>query len=144
MFLVKLECCILFHSVHFIHVQANMLEMRLHVSTVSTERLNYRFLLLCSFGGSRGGGGYGSSSGGFGGGGSYGSFRGGGGMGGKRDKFGSTQGQSLRKPKWDLNSLPRFEKNFYRESPNVQMKSLVRTLTGYYFPQVLRLLCITK
>ncbi|XP_065660122.1 uncharacterized protein LOC100213598 isoform X5 [Hydra vulgaris] len=33
-------------------------------------------------------------------------------------------GSSLRKPRWDLNSLPRFEKNFYREHPAVQSRSL--------------------
>lgn len=73
-----------------------------------------------SFGGSRGGGG----GGGYGGGG-YGSYRGGGGGGGKRDKMGTSPGQYLRKPKWDPDSLPRFEKNFYREHANVQMRSMV-------------------
>lgn len=32
-------------------------------------------------------------------------------------------GASLRKPRWDMNSLPRFEKNFYREHANVQARS---------------------
>ncbi|XP_002731189.1 putative ATP-dependent RNA helicase DDX5 [Saccoglossus kowalevskii] len=42
--------------------------------------------------------------------------RGGGGMGGKSN---SQPGEKLRKIKWDLESLPRFEKNFYREHPDV-------------------------
>ena len=65
------------------------------------------------FGGGRGGdrrGGYGGGGGRGGGGGS----RGGGG----RDKYDSP-GSSLRKPNWDMNALPRFEKNFYREAPQV-------------------------
>ena len=37
----------------------------------------------------------------------------------------SVPGSSLRKPRWDMNSLPRFEKNFYREHPAVQSRSLV-------------------
>ncbi|XP_078450915.1 putative ATP-dependent RNA helicase DDX5 isoform X1 [Lampetra fluviatilis] len=52
------------------------------------------------------------SSRGFGGG-----DRGGGGGGGMR-KFGQP-GEKLRKVKWDMSKLPRFEKNFYVESPNV-------------------------
>ncbi|XP_065175751.1 uncharacterized protein LOC135805613 [Sycon ciliatum] len=53
-----------------------------------------------------GGGGYGGgNSRGFGGG-------GGGGRGGQ-------PGSTLRKPRWDLSRLPRFEKDFYREHPDV-------------------------
>ena len=64
-------------------------------------------------GGDRRGGGYGGGGGG----------RGGGGGGGGREKF-NTPGSSLRKPNWDMNALPRFEKNFYRESPSVQARSM--------------------
>ncbi|XP_061416768.1 probable ATP-dependent RNA helicase DDX17 isoform X2 [Lethenteron reissneri] len=56
------------------------------------------------------------SSRGFGGG-----DRGGGGGGGMR-KFGQP-GEKLRKVKWDMSKLPRFEKNFYVESPNVVRRS---------------------
>ncbi|XP_078609759.1 putative ATP-dependent RNA helicase DDX17 [Branchiostoma floridae x Branchiostoma japonicum] len=38
---------------------------------------------------------------------------------------GSQPGERLRKPKWDLSKLPRFEKNFYREHPNVSNMSQV-------------------
>jgi len=64
----------------------------------------------------RGGGGYGGRGGGRGG-------RGGGGGfgGGRKEKF-SGPGSTLRKPRWDLDSLPKFEKNFYREHPNVQAR----------------------
>lgn len=58
----------------------------------------------------RGGGGRGGG-GGYGGGG-----RGGGG--------GNQSGASLRKPRWDMESLSRFEKDFYREHPNVQARSM--------------------
>ncbi|XP_028395147.1 ATP-dependent RNA helicase dbp2-like [Dendronephthya gigantea] len=97
-------------------------------------------------GGSRsGGGGYGSGSGGYGsGGGSYGGYGGGGGYGGKKDKF-SQPGANLRKPKWDLNNMPKFEKNFYKEHPNVQnlsqaeveeyRKSKEMTLSGRGVPR---------
>ena len=39
--------------------------------------------------------------------------------GGKHD----TIGRMLRKPKWNLSELPEFQKNFYREHPNVQNRS---------------------
>ena len=45
---------------------------------------------------------------------------GGGGGGGKFN----TPGSSLRKPNWDMNALPRFEKNFYREAASVQARSM--------------------
>merc|ERR1712179_177325 len=61
-------------------------------------------------------GGYGDRRGGGGGG------RGGGRGGGFKKEY-SGPGASLRKPRWDMNSLPRFEKNFYREHPNVQARS---------------------
>lgn len=62
-----------------------------------------------------------SSRGGRGGGGGRGGRGGGGGGGFKKDYNGP--GASLRKPRWDMNSLPRFEKNFYREHPSVQARS---------------------
>lgn len=66
----------------------------------------------------RGGGGRGGYGGGYGGG------RGGGRGGGGGGKFKDNQaGASLRKPRWNMDSLPRFEKNFYREHPNVQARS---------------------
>lgn len=84
-------------------------------------------------GGRGGGGGRGGSRGGGGGGrggsgGSFGSsFRGGGGGGGfgKKDKLNNQPGQFLRKPRWDLDELPKFKKDFYREHPNVQNRSMV-------------------
>lgn len=78
-------------------------------------------------GGGYGGGGRGGRGGGRGGGGgSFGSsFRGGGGGSfGKKDKLNNQPGQFLRKPKWDIDSLPKFKKEFYREHPNVQNRSL--------------------
>lgn len=95
------------------------------------------FLYLCSFGGG-GGGSRGSGRGGFGGG----SFRGGGGgggFGGKKDKLNNSPGQHLRKPKWDLDALPKFKKDFYREHPNVQNRSMVRMIPNFsliYFDSV--------
>ncbi|ESP03796.1 hypothetical protein LOTGIDRAFT_110000 [Lottia gigantea] len=43
----------------------------------------------------------------------------GGGMGGRSGQ----PGESLRKPKWDLSRLPKFEKNFYKECPTVTNRS---------------------
>jgi ATP-dependent RNA helicase DDX5/DBP2 len=65
--------------------------------------------------GDRGGrsGGYGGSSGGFGGGGF------GGGRGGGR---GNDLGADLHTIRWDLSTLPRFEKNFYREAESVRSR----------------------
>jgi len=40
-------------------------------------------------------------------------------------KFGNP-GDRLRKKKWDLDQLPKFEKNFYSEHPEVQHMSPVR------------------
>lgn len=78
-------------------------------------------------GGFRGGGRGGSSRGGFGGG-SRGGFGGGGrgGFGGgfRKDKQ-SNVGATLKKPKWDLTRLQKFEKNFYVEHPNVKNRSPV-------------------
>ncbi|BFZ03272.1 hypothetical protein BsWGS_06311 [Bradybaena similaris] len=51
------------------------------------------------------------------------SFRGRGGGSGGRGGFksskGSQPGERLRKPKWDMSSLQKFEKNFYKEHPAV-------------------------
>lgn len=83
---------------------------------------NNNFFFSCSFGGG-GGGSRGGGRGGFGGG----SFRGGGGgFSGKKDKLNNNPGQYLRKPKWDLDAMPKFKKDFYREHPNVQNRSMVR------------------
>lgn len=76
-----------------------------------------------SFGGRRGGGGGDRRGGGRGGGGGRGRGRGGGGGGFKQKEY-NGPGANLRKPRWDMNSLPRFEKNFYREHPNVQARSI--------------------
>jgi superfamily II DNA/RNA helicase len=55
------------------------------------------------------------------------SFRGRGGQGGRggvRSSLkGSQPGEKLRKPKWDLSSLQKFEKNFYKEHPAVTYRS---------------------
>ncbi|MEE6515265.1 hypothetical protein FKM82_023882 [Ascaphus truei] len=44
--------------------------------------------------------------------------RGGGGGGGRFTKFGNP-GERLRKKRWDMSELPKFEKNFYAEHPEV-------------------------
>jgi len=74
--------------------------------------------LPSSFGGARGGRDdrYGGGRGGFGGG------RGGGGFGMRKEK-GSQPGANLRKPKWDMERLSKFEKNFYVEHPRVTARS---------------------
>lgn len=51
----------------------------------------------------------------------FGGSRGGGGGGGK---FGNP-GERLRKKHWNLDELPKFEKNFYQEHPDVARRSLV-------------------
>jgi len=43
-----------------------------------------------------------------------------GGGGGKHNDL----GKMLRKPKWNLSELPEFQKNFYREHPNVQNRTI--------------------
>jgi len=56
----------------------------------------------------------------------FGDRRGGGsgrGRGGFKNKEYSGPGATLRKPRWDMDSLPPFEKNFYKEHPNVQARS---------------------
>ncbi|KAF2673168.1 DEAD-domain-containing protein [Microthyrium microscopicum] len=68
------------------------------------------------YGGSNGysgGGGYGGGGGGYGG--------GGGGFGGG-DKM-SQLGSGLKTQQWDLNTMPKFEKSFYKEDPAVTARS---------------------
>ncbi|XP_038064445.1 probable ATP-dependent RNA helicase DDX17 isoform X2 [Patiria miniata] len=78
----------------------------------------------------RGGGGFRGGSGSFGGGGpprfgGRGGGRGGGmGGGGLREKFGQP-GERLRKPRWDQAKLTPFEKNFYKEHPDVSNRPQV-------------------
>lgn len=55
----------------------------------------------------------------------------GGGGGGNRGgpppgKFGNP-GERLRKKHWNLDELPKFQKNFYQEHPDVTRRPLVRT-----------------
>ncbi|KAG7290213.1 ATP-dependent RNA helicase dbp2 [Staphylotrichum longicolle] len=66
---------------------------------------------------SGGGGGYGGGGGGYGGGGYGGGYGGGGG-----DRM-SNLGAGLQKQNWDLDTLPKFEKSFYQEHPNVSARS---------------------
>ncbi|KAJ5938554.1 hypothetical protein N7466_001688 [Penicillium verhagenii] len=66
---------------------------------------------------SGGGGGYG---GGYGGGGRGGGFGGGAGAGGDRM---SNLGAGLKKQDWDIDSMPKFEKSFYKEHPDVTARS---------------------
>ncbi|KAG0238406.1 ATP-dependent RNA helicase dbp2 [Actinomortierella wolfii] len=75
-----------------------------------------------SYGGSGSGSGYGNSSGGYGG--SYGGSGYGGSSygGGSGDRM-SNLGNSLSRPQFDLASLPKFEKNFYQEHPDVTARS---------------------
>jgi len=65
------------------------------------------------------GGGYGGGGGGYGGG-SYGGGGYGGGAGG--DRMGAL-GSGLKNQEWDVNSLPKFEKSFYKEHPDVETRS---------------------
>ncbi|KAI5283557.1 ATP-dependent RNA helicase dbp2 [Ascosphaera acerosa] len=72
------------------------------------------------YGGGYGGGGYGG--GGYGGG--YGGYGGGGGGygGGSGDRM-SGLGATLKNQEWDLATLPKFEKSFYKEHPDVSARS---------------------
>ncbi|KOS21181.1 ATP-dependent RNA helicase DBP2 [Escovopsis weberi] len=77
--------------------------------------------------GGGGGGGYGGRpghsaghSGGYGAGGGY----GGGGYGGGGDRMGHL-GAGLQKQEWDINALPKFEKDFYKEHPDVSSRAVV-------------------
>lgn len=47
-------------------------------------------------------------------------------------KFGNP-GERLRKKRWNLDELPKFEKNFYTESPEVQRMSQVKKNIDYKF-----------
>ncbi|KFM66710.1 putative ATP-dependent RNA helicase DDX5, partial [Stegodyphus mimosarum] len=64
-----------------------------------------------SFGSRRGGGVGGPRGGGFGG-------------GGRGSLKGKQPGEKLRRPRWDMSKLMPFQKNFYREHPNVQRRSI--------------------
>ncbi|KAI2868343.1 hypothetical protein CBS147343_4134 [Aspergillus niger] len=75
------------------------------------------------YGGGGGGGGYGGGGyggGGYGGGGYGGRGGGAGGAGGDRM---SNLGAGLKKQEWDLDSLPKFEKSFYKEHADVAERS---------------------
>ncbi|KAL4880460.1 Phosphomethylpyrimidine kinase-domain-containing protein [Aspergillus karnatakaensis] len=73
--------------------------------------------------GGYGGGGYGGGGGGGGyGGGGYGRGGGGAGAGAGGDRM-SNLGAGLKKQDWDLDSLPKFEKSFYKEHPDVANRS---------------------
>jgi len=87
------------------------------------------------YGGSRGGGsnghsnGYGGSNGysngnsnGYGNGNGYGGGYGGGGYGGGGDRM-SNLGAGLKQQNWDISTLPKFEKSFYKEDPAVAARS---------------------
>lgn len=50
---------------------------------------------------------------------------GGGNRGGPSGKFGNP-GERLRKKHWNLDELPKFQKNFYQEHPDVTHRSPVR------------------
>lgn len=96
-------------------------------------------ITCCRYGDSRGGGGYGGGGGGYGGGGGFG---GGGGRGGDRmgglgagkldcltagetgraDELCNVSSAGLRNIQWDLAKLPKFEKNFYIEHPDVRRR----------------------
>ena len=52
-----------------------------------------------------------------------GSGRGRGRGGGFKQKEYNGPGATLRKPRWDMNSLPRFDKNFYKEHATIQARS---------------------
>ncbi|TVY17563.1 ATP-dependent RNA helicase dbp2 [Lachnellula arida] len=75
-------------------------------------------------GGGYGGGGGGSVNGYSGGGGGYGGGGGGGGFGGGAggDRM-SNLGAGLQKQSWDLNDMPKFDKSFYKEDPQVTNRS---------------------
>lgn len=51
----------------------------------------------------------------------------GGNRGGGGGKFGNP-GDRLRKKQWNLDELPKFEKNFYQQHPDVARRSMVRAM----------------
>lgn len=61
------------------------------------------------------------------GGGGGGAGRGGGGFSGRGDFQRNASGDSLNRPKWDLNQLKPFEKHFYQEHPSVTNRPVVST-----------------
>ncbi|KAF5613160.1 ATP-dependent RNA helicase DBP2 [Fusarium subglutinans] len=71
-----------------------------------------------------GGGGYGGrgNGNGYGGGGGGGGFGGGYGGGAGGDRMGAL-GAGLKNQEWDVNALPKFEKSFYKEHPDVSSRS---------------------
>ncbi|KAI5815206.1 ATP-dependent RNA helicase DBP2 [Pyronema omphalodes] len=75
---------------------------------------------------SGGGGGYGGNGGGYGGdrgaGGGFGGSRGGGYGGGGGDRM-NNLGVGLKTQQWDMATLPKFEKSFYKESPTVASRT---------------------
>ena len=77
--------------------------------------------------GSRGGSngysnGYGGGSNGYSNGNGYGGGGGGGGYGGGGDRM-SNLGQGLKQQNWDLDTMPKFEKSFYKEDPAVSSRT---------------------
>ncbi|XP_013095513.1 uncharacterized protein LOC106078932 isoform X3 [Biomphalaria glabrata] len=64
--------------------------------------------------------------------------RGGGGMAdrGRPSLKGTQPGQNLRKPRWDMSRLPKFEKNFYKEHINVSRRSQQEILQFYEANQI--------
>ncbi|KAF0639135.1 hypothetical protein FPSE5266_00152 [Fusarium pseudograminearum] len=72
------------------------------------------------FGGRSNGNGYGGGGYGGGGGGGYGGGGFGGGAGG--DRMGAL-GSGLKNQEWDINTMPKFEKSFYKEHPDVETRS---------------------
>ncbi|GAB6032664.1 putative ATP-dependent RNA helicase ddx17 [Chamberlinius hualienensis] len=77
-----------------------------------------------------GGGGRSMYNGGGGGGGGGGNYNGNNGGGGRSSLKGRQPGERLRKPKWDLSRLQPFEKDFYREHPEVARRSTME-VDGY-------------
>ncbi|EFX02419.1 RNA helicase [Grosmannia clavigera kw1407] len=66
--------------------------------------------------------GYGRSSNGYGGGGNSNGYGGGGGGGGGGDRM-SNLGAGLQKQEWDMSTVSKFEKDFYKEHPTVAERS---------------------
>ncbi|KAJ5176048.1 ATP-dependent RNA helicase dbp2 [Penicillium canariense] len=73
--------------------------------------------------GGGGGGGYSGGGGGYGGGRGGGYGGGGGGFGGAGGDRMSNLGAGLKVQDWDMNTLPKFEKSFYKEHPDVSARS---------------------
>lgn len=46
-------------------------------------------------------------------------------------KFGNP-GERLRKKHWNLDELPKFQKNFYQEHPDTSHRALVRSLLQFF------------